>query len=237
MGRITNAALTTLEVSPRRMVAFNDGGHLNGDFEHRHGSGAVVTVVRHGETPANVRGWWHGTTDLDLTPAGEAQALAVAAALPRADSVVASPRLRARRTADPIAAVHGVTPGTDDRLREMDFGEWEGLTTSEITERYPDEWKAMADGRDLRRGGTGDTFAQVADRMLDGTRALAGAGERAVAVSHGGSTRALVTRILGIPHAQRTLVAMPANGSVTSLVFRDDRVELSDFNSVAHLET
>jgi probable phosphoglycerate mutase len=232
VGRISNASLTTVEVAPRRLVAFNDAGHLN--YEQREAS--VVTLVRHGETSANVRGWWHGTTDLDLTPRGLQQAEAVAAALPAVGDLVASSRLRAQRTAEAIGTRHGISTKTDTRLEEMNFGAWEGLTTPEIQERFPDEWQAVAAGSDLPRGGNGETFGQLGSRMMAATMAMANGAGGATAVTHGGSIKALVTRSLGLTHAERGVIALPGNASTTSVALAEDRVELMDFNAAAHLE-
>jgi probable phosphoglycerate mutase len=234
VGRITNASLTTVEVAPRRLAVFNDAGHLGDDFEQREGS--TVTLVRHGETSANVRGWWHGTTDLDLTRRGLQQAEAVAGALGEVGNLVSSPRLRAQRTAAAIGVRHGRSPVTDARLEEMNFGAWEGLTTAEIQERFPDEWKAVAAGSDLPRGGSGETFGELGSRMMAATTSMANGAGGATAVSHGGSIKALVTRTLGLAHAERGLIALPGNATTTSVVFADDRLELMDFNAAAHLE-
>lgn len=236
VGRITNASMTTFDVTPRKLRVFNDAGHLDGDYEQRSPDSPSVTLVRHGETAANVRGWWHGTTDLDLTPTGESQAAAVAGALGAVGELVASPRLRAQHTAAAIGERHGIAFGTDDRLGEMDFGAWEGLTTSEIQSGFPDEWTAIAGGSDVARGGTGETLSQVQERMMAAAREMAARAPMSTAVTHGGSIGALAVHVVGLSHRDRHLVALPDNASTTSLVIRDDKVELADFNAAAHLE-
>lgn len=235
VGRITNTSLTTIQPEPRRLVTFNDSLHLGDDHDRTHRSSSSVTLVRHGQTPANVRGWWHGTTETDLTPTGEQQAAAVAAMISTPGRLVASPRLRARRTAEIIGSRHGLMPETDERLVEMDFGAWEGLTQAEIEERFPDEWAAVQSGRDLPRGGTGDTFGEVAARMMGATRALSNGSGPVAAVSHGGSIRALVTYAMGVSHADRYLVALPANASTTTFDLHGERLELAEFNAVTEL--
>ncbi|MDH3731645.1 MAG: histidine phosphatase family protein [Acidimicrobiia bacterium] len=236
VGRITNTSMTTIDVAPRQLRVFNDTGHLDLDLEPRPSDSPSVKLVRHGETAANVRGWWHGTTDLDLTPTGESQAQAVANSIADVGNLVASPSLRAQRTAAAIGERHGIGHETDARLGEMDFGAWEGLTTAEIRDQFPDEWDAVSNGTDIARGGSGETFSEVGDRMMAAMRAIAARGPTSTAVTHGGSIRVLTLNALGLDHRGSSLVALPDNTSTTSLVIRDDRVELKDFNSAAHLE-
>jgi probable phosphoglycerate mutase len=146
-----------------------------------------------------------------------------------------SPLQRAQRTAKAIGDHHGVAPDIDERLREIDFGDWEGLTGAEISARFPDQWEALATGTDVPLGGTGETLAQVGDRMLAASRAIAN-GAATAAVTHGGAIRVLLARAIGLSHADRWLLGLAANGSTTSLVFADDRIEIADFNVAAHLE-
>jgi broad specificity phosphatase PhoE len=67
----------------------------------------------------------------------EAQALASRAERERPDLIVCSPLIRAVSTARSAAEAYGQELLTDDRLREVDFGEWEGRTLSEIREQDP----------------------------------------------------------------------------------------------------
>ena len=95
-----------------------------------------VWLVRHGETEWSASLRHTGRTDVPLTAAGEERAHGLRAVL--ADHpfalVLTSPRQRARRTAElagfPDAEV-------DDRLAEIDYGEYEGRTTAEIQEERP----------------------------------------------------------------------------------------------------
>ena len=122
---------------------------------------------------------------------GEAQARQVGAALAgtRFDLVLCSPRRRARRTAE----LAGLVPFTiDEGLAEWDYGEFEGLTTTQIQDRYP--------GWTIWEGpwGGGETSTQVADRA-DGVidRTLASGVDRAAFVGHGHFSRVLAARWVG----------------------------------------
>ncbi|MDX6285901.1 MAG: glucosyl-3-phosphoglycerate phosphatase [Frankiales bacterium] len=124
-----------------------------------------------------------------------AAASAVLAALSPA-AIVSSDLQRAAMTADTLAALTGLTPRWDDRLREIHLGSWEGLTRDEVAEKFPDEWSGWISGDDAPRGG-GETYAEVADRgatcvleALDATEGLV------IAVTHGGTARSTIGLLL-----------------------------------------
>jgi broad specificity phosphatase PhoE len=95
-----------------------------------------LVLVRHGETAWNAEGRFTTRTDVELSPAGRAEAAAAAKGLAHIgiERVFCSPLLRARVTGETIAAaVPGSPPVTiDERLREIDAGPFEGLTGAEI---------------------------------------------------------------------------------------------------------
>ncbi|OHW93293.1 phosphoglycerate mutase [Colletotrichum incanum] len=108
-------------------------------------------LVRHGETKWAKKGFYTGTTDIDLTPAGEAQVSSTAACLvgagklvdpDRLAQVIVSPRKRATHTLElflpslrsPGALDGGPNVIYSEDIREWDYGEYEGMTTSQIRE-------------------------------------------------------------------------------------------------------
>ena len=103
---------------------------------------SVLILFRHGNTfEAGQTPLWVGArTDLPLTDEGEAQARHAAAYVqkhhPSLDAVMAGPLQRTRRFADIIAAAARQSVSVDDRLREIDYGLWEGLSSDEITQRF-----------------------------------------------------------------------------------------------------
>src|SRR5438046_4930538 len=88
----------------------------------------LIYLVRHGQTPLNESGVLRGLLDPPLDEAGHLQAGRLGAVLgPRMPSViVASPLLRARQTAEPIADRAGRDVTTDRRLLDRDYGQWTG---------------------------------------------------------------------------------------------------------------
>jgi broad specificity phosphatase PhoE len=103
----------------------------------------ALLLIRHGETQWNVERRYQGQLDSPLTERGIAQAEAIGrrlAALPEFASapLIASPLGRARRTAEIICANRRSTVfETDDRLREITLGSWDGLFADEIAARSP----------------------------------------------------------------------------------------------------
>src|SRR3954471_20317239 len=103
----------------------------------------TLLLIRHGETEWNVERRYQGQRDSPLTARGVAQAEAIGrrlSELPAFDSapVIASPLGRARQTAEIICARrHNTMFETDERLREVTLGSWDGLLRDEIAARSP----------------------------------------------------------------------------------------------------
>ncbi|MEM6702610.1 MAG: histidine phosphatase family protein [Acidobacteriota bacterium] len=155
-----------------------------------------LLLVRHGQTEWNMRGRLQGQLDSPLTERGLAQARAAGELLAsRLDGsgseVVASPLGRAYRTAEIVAEALSA-PGvrSDDRLKEVSFGDFEGLTEDQLLERFPkhsarrlsDKWNFVHP--------EGESFAGTALRIASFLEANASA-ERLVVVAHSGIGRVI----------------------------------------------
>lgn len=95
-----------------------------------------IYLVRHGETDWNQAGRLQGQTDIDLDAQGFAQAAGAAERLKEVPFEIAfcSPLIRARHTAETIVGERKITLTTDERLRELNFGPWEGTDVRKIRE-------------------------------------------------------------------------------------------------------
>ena len=100
-----------------------------------------LILVRH-TRPKVPAGVCYGMTDLELAPTFDDEAAAVVAALPPVERLVSSPLRRCRRLAERIGAARGIAPVFDDRLRELDFGAWEGIAWDAIPRAELDAWAA-----------------------------------------------------------------------------------------------
>lgn len=170
-----------------------------------HATTCDLILIRHAETVDNLSGRMSGWTDSDLTPRGEEQArlLAehVARAHPEAAAMYASPLTRARRTALAIGAATGLAPIFVDDLREMFFGEIEGLRFEEIKAAYAHLLKADedADQDDFAWPG-GESRLDFAERVRSAMGAIAAThrGRQVVVVTHGG----VISTFLAILHGE-----------------------------------
>jgi ribonuclease H / adenosylcobalamin/alpha-ribazole phosphatase len=203
------------------------------------GSPTVTVLLRHGQTVLSAEKRYAGTTDVPLTALGVRQAAAVAERLAAGagpETIVASPLLRARTTADAVAARCGVPVVLDEGLRETDFGAWEGLTFAEVRERWPAELAAwLADPAVAPPGG--ESFAVVADRVTDALGRILDsyAGQRVLVVSHVTPIKTLVTAALLAPPAAMYRMHLDLAALCEIDWYPDGPAVLRSYNDTAHL--
>jgi broad specificity phosphatase PhoE len=198
-----------------------------------------VLLIRHGETDWNASQRYQGHGAMPLNARGRAQAQALAQRLgargPLA-ALVSSDLPRAMETAAILGAVLGLVPQHHAGLREIDVGEWAGLTPSDVRQRLPDHWAAYArDPANTPRQG-GESYAQVQRRAVAALAELVAAGDGPIAlVSHGGTIRALLCHVLGLDLARIDHLWID-NCAICELRLRHDRWRAVRINDAAHLE-
>lgn len=174
----------------------------------------LITLVRHGQTDWNRARRIQGSTDIPLNETGRADARTAAGLLKELThhAIYASPLVRAKETAEIIAAELGLEPPRlVPDMREREFGEGEGMLVADYIETYGD-WLAPVPGA--------ETLGEVADRALlaldavarDARRRSAPVAESVIVVTHGGVIRSLIDHVSGgtLPRVGEVL----ANGSV-----------------------
>jgi glucosyl-3-phosphoglycerate phosphatase len=184
---------------------------------------------RHGQTTWNVEHRFQGQTDIPLDETGEAQAEYAARRLVTLmpSAIFASDLTRAQQTAAPLSRLTGLPVNLDKGLRERSGGEWEGLTDTEINERYPRE-RATWDPPN------GEPTRDVADRVSAAiSRVSVGVapGQLAVVVSHGAALRLGMERLLGLPAQGISVLGPLANCSWSVLSVLDGRWRLLEYNA------
>ncbi|MEU4268331.1 histidine phosphatase family protein [Streptomyces sp. NPDC026092] len=166
------------------------------------GTGRRIVLWRHGQTSWNLERRFQGSTDIELTETGVAQARRAARLLASLgpDAIIASDLKRAAATAAELSAITGHVITHDSALRETYAGEWQGLTHDEIVARFGAQYAAWKRGEPVRRGG-GELETEVADRaaplVLEYADKLPEDGTLVV-VSHGGTIRTTIGRLLGL---------------------------------------
>lgn len=158
---------------------------------------------RHGQTAWNLERRFQGSTDIELTAEGVAQARRAAGLLAhlRPDAIISSDLRRTVDTAAELAALTGLEVRYDEALRETYAGVWQGLTHDEIIARYGEEYAAWKRGEAVRRGG-GELETEVADRAapcVERSVDKLPEGGTLVVVSHGGTIRTTIGRLIGLP--------------------------------------
>jgi broad specificity phosphatase PhoE len=169
-----------------------------------------LLVLRHGQTDHNAAGLWQGQLDSQLSQLGHQQAKAAAEAIAALGPtrVVASDLSRAAQTGQEVADVCGLPLELDERWREIHVGEWAGLSGAQVREQYPEEQDLLLRGEDFRRGGTGESVADVADRVraaLDDLLAQMGPGDCTVVATHGVTGRTLAAELIGMDQQEAWL--------------------------------
>ncbi|MGF1665667.1 MAG: histidine phosphatase family protein [Acidimicrobiia bacterium] len=235
---VTNTSLTVLQGEPGalRLKSFNDATHLGIDVgflgRMREDGIPVVAFVRHGVTAANKEGRIQGQSCWGLDREGLMQAKRLAKWYPRPDRVVSSPLQRALETAISFGRPIEEAP----EVMEMAFGEWEGTTSASLAGDDA-AVRIYRHGEDLPRGGHGETFMQVVERMGSFLGAMAvEPDQRTVVVSHGAAIRALVAAVHERGNDINDNLAVPDNTSVTHVVLSPDGPVLADYALSPHLE-
>lgn len=237
----TSTATALFDESGIHLRVYNDDTHLGHTALPHFGSSpedTEVLLIRHGQTVANAAGLWQGHADGQLDETGRNQAAKLAKSIPALDSIYTSPLSRAADTAHAIADVQSLEVATDPDLKEIGFGEWEGLSPQQIAATYPEEYRSFRSGVDLPRGGNGETFAGVRRRMSAalGSIVAANPGQTVGIVSHGGSTRAYLTEILGIPAEERRRISGLGNTHYGRLAFTGRGPTVVSWNLGPHLQ-
>jgi broad specificity phosphatase PhoE len=172
----------------------------------------TLYFVRHGETDWNAEARLQGQQDVPLNAFGRVQAEEAGARLralvPRYEDLhyVASPLSRTRETMELLRRTLGLDPAlyrTDERLKELSFGTWEGLTWKELRAHDPqvamrrqrDKWGLVPPG--------GESYAMLADRVEP---ILADLTRDAVVVSHGGVARVLLALLCKVSRREAPVV-------------------------------
>jgi broad specificity phosphatase PhoE len=198
-------------------------------------------MVRHGQTAASRENRFSGSSDPPLTATGEAMAEAFAQAYASLtwDAIYCSPMLRARQSADPLSRLAAVPVLIEDGLKEVDYGEWEGLRQDEVRERWPKAFEYWADDVASRGTPGGETAFQVAGRAMRVVEAIRTRHPHGnvLLVSHKATLRVITCALLGLDvRLFRERIAQPvcamtmfAVTSTTALLTRfGDRTHLSE---------
>lgn len=168
-------------------------------------------LIRHGEPAPEVRGRCYGRLDIGLSEEGRRQAERAAERLrgePFA-AIYSSPRRRALESAEILAGPHACGVSCEEDLREIDFGDLEGLTYDEIAARHPELYRRWMERPTEVEFPNGESFPALRLRVRSAMAALLNrhAGECVALVTHGGVIRVVLAEALGMPPANLFCIA------------------------------
>lgn len=183
-----------------------------------------VLLIRHGETAWNALRRWQGRAPVPLSEVGLAQARALGSYLAARqvpiDVLYSSPLTRARQTAQAITDALGLSLNTEDRLCEVDVGDWQGLSHDEVEAWDGERFAAyLADWYNVPTpNGESRRELQVRARAAFDDITAQHSGETIAIVSHGGTLGMLIESLLGkierpsLCNTSITVLKQPAPG-------------------------
>ena len=160
-------------------------------------------LMRHGET--SMAGLFCGHSDPPLNDAGREQiGLAVSMLGQRPDVIYTSDLIRARQSAELIASHFDLTVHLRPGLREIGFGAWEGLSWTQIEERFPSDAQAWIGCYPQGVIPAGEPYNTFQMRVRQEMRFLLAEAEvqSLVAITHGGFIRTALTELYSLPHVE-----------------------------------
>jgi probable phosphoglycerate mutase len=208
----------------------------------RHGQPSGVTrprarlvLVRHGETVWHADNRYAGSSDVALTRRGREQAELLAAWASTTDlsALWCSPQARARDTAAAVARATGLEPRVDPRLRELDFGQAEGLTIAEMERQWPDRVAAFRADPVANHLPGGEDPRAAAERGAACIQdiALTHPDGYLLVVTHTTLLRLVLCQLLGLPLPEyRRVFPFVRNCGLTEVRLDGDVVSLLQFN-------
>lgn len=197
-----------------------------------------IILIRHGEVTWNKQACYTGWTDLALTENGVEQAKLVAERLrsEQLEAVYCSDLQRARVTAEVIAEPHGLSPIQDPDLRELNYGEWEGVAEEDLPVQYPDIYAAWSANPADTPAPAGESFSQLLERVSRAaSRIMESHPNGTVAiVAHKSANRVLLCHWLGVSINLYKRVGQD-NVAINTVLLSPDRVQIETINDTCHL--
>jgi len=198
-----------------------------------------VILVRHGQTEWNILGRYQGHSDIDLSTLGVEQANLLAQRLTKEkiDAIYTSDLKRAIKTAECIANTHQLPVHNIPELREISFGDWEGLDYHTINLKWPGEVERFFKNADSVVIPNGETFCEVEERACNVVQRIIEQhpDQTILIVSHGGTIRTLLAHALYIPLKYIWNIRQD-NTAVNILKYFDNQVVIELLNDTHHLK-
>ncbi len=199
-----------------------------------------VFLARHGQTPLNAVNCMQGQIDVELSELGKKQATALKERLKneKIDYIYTSPLIRAYDTANRVYEYHDCPFEIDDRIKEMNFGEWEGNPIEKIKNEGGKAayyfWKEPQNYTIT----TGETFHELIARIGDFMDMVVSKhdGENVLIVCHGMVVRAILTYIQDKDVSQMYDNPPIYNASITIFDYDGEQVDIKVISDDQHIK-
>ncbi|MCA9779914.1 MAG: histidine phosphatase family protein [Candidatus Eremiobacteraeota bacterium] len=193
-----------------------------------------ITWIRHGQSTWNAQGIWQGHTDVPLSELGRDQAAALGRRLgsQRFDAVYSSDLARSRQTCE--LALPDAEMVLDERLREINFGVYEGKSRETLTTEEAAAVKTWWVEPYVEKLQGGESMTCLNIRVSEFLAELPSECEVAI-FTHGGVIRNALWQVVGVP-VQGAWSVQIENTSVTVLEYTSERTLVHRVNDSAHLE-
>jgi broad specificity phosphatase PhoE len=193
----------------------------------------TLILIRHAEVESRYQGIFGGRIDMDISPRGHVQAVALANHLRRKkfDAIYASPMKRVQQTLTPYLTNGAPKPVVLPNLHEVDFGAWTGLTFAEVQERFGARASTWLD--QLAAGTIPNAESAVAwrARIEPGLRDILQrhSGQKVAVFCHGGVIRQMLAILLDLP-LPKTAGFEIEYASVTEVAIHPHRAQVQLLN-------
>lgn len=194
-----------------------------------------LVLVRHGESVWHAENRYAGVSDIALTPRGVEQAhqLAAWARTAELSAVWASTLSRSQLTARACAEAVGMEMRIDERLRELDFGDAEGMTVGEMQERFPEALEAFRADPVSDHLPRGEDPVKAAHRFVECLQDIAREHPdgRVLVVAHTTAIRLALCRLIGVPLREyRRTFPFLRNCALTEIRLMDGQAAVLEYN-------
>lgn len=183
-----------------------------------------IDLLRHGACEGGEI--FRGSTDVALSELGWSQMRDKLAGLaePCWDHIVTSPLQRCARFAEEVSRKSGVSLSVDKDLREIHFGDWEGLPHSEAEQRDPQLWQRFWQSPDSASPPNGEPMSAFCQRVCASLDQILNdyAGQSVLLVVHGAVIRVMICHLLGMPMGAMTRLSVPYAGHSRFSVYSQD---------------
>jgi len=199
----------------------------------------TIMLIRHGDTDWNVEEIFRGRVDVELNAAGVRQAQLLARFLEGVpmEAVYSSPLKRAFRTAEIVAAPHGLDVIAKQELVDFHFGAWQGMSHDAVRDEFKAlyyEWLKNPHRVRILGGETLDEVKRRAGRLINEVIAT-NAGTVAL-VSHRVIHKVMICSLLGLDNSHFWDIELDTCG-VTTFVYVDGRFILKKHNDTSFLRS